>query len=101
MTLIDFFLGYNQVELHKDSRDITAFATLLGLVRQCTLPIGTTNLVAEFVRVMTKICQDYIPHCCMPYLNDVCVKGLKTNYSGEEIKPGVQRYVAKHLSNIN
>jgi hypothetical protein len=33
MSLLDFFSGYDQVELHKDSRDMTAFSTLLGLVR--------------------------------------------------------------------
>jgi hypothetical protein len=87
---MDFFSGYDQVELDVWLRDITAFATLLGLVRQCTLPQGATNLVAEFVRVMTKICRDYIPDCCMPYLDDVCVKGPKTNYDKAEVKPGVR-----------
>jgi hypothetical protein len=56
VSLIDFFSRYNQVELHEDSRPLTAFYTLThGLVQQCTLPMGTTNLVAEFVQVVTKI----------------------------------------------
>jgi hypothetical protein len=77
------------VALHKDSCDITAFYTPLSLVRQCTLPMGTTNLVAEFVRVITKICRDYILHRCIPYLDDVCVKGPKTNYNLEELELGI------------
>jgi hypothetical protein len=101
MSLLDFFSGYDQVALHKDSRDITAFYTPLGLVRQCTLPMGTTNSVAEFVRVMTKICKDHIPHRCMPYLDDVCVKGPKTNYNLEELEPGIRKYVFEHLSNVD
>jgi hypothetical protein len=101
MSLLDFFSGYDQVELHEDSRDITAFYTPLGLVRQCTLPMGTTNLVAEFVRVMTKICQDHIPHRCMPYLDDVCIKGPKNDYQGEEALPGIRLFVAEHLSNMD
>ncbi|KAK1914337.1 hypothetical protein P3342_007583 [Pyrenophora teres f. teres] len=101
MSLMDFFSGYDQVELHKNSRDITAFSTPLGLVRQCTLPMGTTNSIAEFVRVMTKICRDHIPNRCMPYLDDVCVKGPKTTYDEEEIEPGIRRYVAEHLSNMD
>jgi hypothetical protein len=101
MSLLDFFLGYDQVALYKDSRDITAFYTLLGLVRQCTLPIGTTNSVAEFVRVITKICRDHIPEKYIPYLDDVCIKGPKTNYNSKEIEPRIQQYVFKHLSNIN
>jgi hypothetical protein len=30
-SLLDIFLGYNQVSLVKDSRNLTAFITLLGL----------------------------------------------------------------------
>jgi hypothetical protein len=101
MSLLDFFSGYDQVALDTESRDMTAFYTPLGLVRQCTLPMGTTNSVAEFVRVMTKICRDHIPNRCMPYLDDVCVKGPKTDYAGEEIEPGIRRYVAEHFSNID
>ena len=37
----------------------------------------------------------------MPYLDDVCVKGPKTIYQEEEIEPGIRKYVAKHLSNID
>jgi hypothetical protein len=37
----------------------------------------------------------------MPYLNNVCIKGPKTDYNLEEIKPSIQKYVFKHLSNIN
>jgi hypothetical protein len=101
MSLLDFFSGYDQVALHKDSRDITAFYTPLGLVRQCTLPMGTTSSVAEFVRVMTKICRDHIPEKCMPYLDDVCIKGPKTDYDSKEIEPGIRQYVFEHLSNID
>jgi hypothetical protein len=101
MSLLDFFSGYDQVELHKDSRDMTAFSTPLGLVRQCTLPMGTTNSVAEFVRVMTKICREHIPDRCMPYLDDVCIKGPKTKYTNKEIEPGIRQFIAEHLSNID
>jgi hypothetical protein len=63
--------------------------------------MGTTNSVAEFVQVMTKICRDHILHRCMPYLDDVCIKGPKTDYNLEEIEPGIRKYVFEHLLNIN
>jgi len=88
MSLVDFFSGYDQIELDVRSRDITAFYTPLGLVRQCTLPMGATNSVAEFVRCMTKICRDHIPGRCMPYLDDICIKGPKTEYQLQEVEPG-------------
>lgn len=45
-SLIDFFSGYNQVELDKESRDLTGFMTPLGLMRMTTLPQGATNSIA-------------------------------------------------------
>jgi hypothetical protein len=51
--------------------------------------MGTTNSVAEFVRVVTKILQDLIPHACMPYIDDIAVKGPKTNYGGELLELGI------------
>lgn len=45
-SLIDFFSGYNQVELDKKSLDLTAFMTPLVLMQMSTLLQTTTNLVA-------------------------------------------------------
>jgi hypothetical protein len=33
LTLLDFLLGYDQITLYKNSRDITAIQTPLGLLR--------------------------------------------------------------------
>jgi hypothetical protein len=60
-SLIDFFSRYDQVELDKKSRDLTAFQIPLGLLRQTTLLQGATNLVGQFVRIVTKILEDLIP----------------------------------------
>jgi hypothetical protein len=57
--------------------------------------------VAEFVRVMIKICRDYILEKCMLYLDDVCIKSLKTDYDLKEIEPGIWQYVFEHLLNID
>ena len=37
----------------------------------------------------------------MLYLDDVCVKGPKSTYYDKEIKLGIYRDVAEHLSNID
>ena len=102
VSLINFFSGYDQVELHESSRPLTAFFTPShGLVQQCTLPMGTTNSVAEFVRVVTKILQDLIPHVCMPYIDDIAVKGPKMDYGGELLELGVRRFIGEHIINID
>ena len=37
----------------------------------------------------------------MPYLDNICIKGLKTMYNNKEIKPSIRKFIAKHLLNIN
>ena len=97
-SLIDFFSGYDQVELAEMSRDLTAFMTEShGLVRQTTLPQGATNSVAQFVRIVTKILEELIPYIAMPYLDDIGVHGPRTTYHDEEALPGIRRFVLEHI----
>jgi RNase H-like domain found in reverse transcriptase/Integrase zinc binding domain/Reverse transcriptase (RNA-dependent DNA polymerase) len=101
-SLIDFFSGYDQVELAKESRDLTAFmAPGLGLLRQTTLPQGATNSVAQFVRITSKILEEHIPVRCRPFIDDIGVKGPKTKYDGEEVVPGIRRYALEHIQNLD
>ena len=65
------------------------FHTPLGLLRQTTLPQGATNLVAQFVRVVTKILEDLIPHDYMLFLDNIGVKGPTTTYNNTEVLLGV------------
>ncbi len=59
-SLIDFFSGYDQVELDDESRDLTAFMTPLGFMRMTTLPQGATNSVAQFVTIVLKILASHL-----------------------------------------
>ena len=65
------------------------------------MPQGATNLVAQFVRIVTKILEDLIPHDYMPFLNDIGVKGPRTTYNGEEVLPGVRRFVMEHIQALD
>jgi hypothetical protein len=33
----------------------------------------------------------------MPFLDNISVKGLYTNYNGEEALPGIQRFILEHI----
>lgn len=79
-SLVDFLSGYDQVGLAKECRDMTAFMTPIGLLRQTTLPQGATNSVAQVVRVVAKILEDLIPDVCRPFVDDISVKGPKADY---------------------
>lgn len=94
---IDLFAGYDQMPLAEVSRDLTAIQTPLGLMRSTRIPMGATNSVAQFQRVMCKILHSHIPHHAAAFLDDIGVKGPKTRYNNEEIRPNVRRFVMEHL----
>ena len=100
---LDWLSGYDQCELDRLSRDLTAIMTDLGLLRQCTILMGATNSVAQFCRVVLRILQDHVPHVAMPFLDDVGVKGPKTRYGDEEVPelPGVRKFVLEHIRNLD
>jgi hypothetical protein len=100
-SLIDFFSGYDQVELDKKSRDLTAFQTPLGLLRQTTLLQGATNLVGQFVRIVTKILEDLISEHCLPFVDDIGVKGPLSRYNDEEVLPRVRRFIIEHIESLD
>lgn len=98
-SLIDWFSGYDQISLDTLSRDLTAFQTPLGLLRQTTLPQGATNSVAQFVRISLKILEE---EPAKPFMDDVVVNGPKTDYRSEMSSiPGVRKYMLEHLQNLD
>jgi hypothetical protein len=96
-SLIDFFSGYDQVELDAKSRDLTGFQTPIGLLQMTTLLQGATNSVAQFVQIVTKILEDLIPTECLLFLDDIGVKGLLSTYNEKEMLPGIRQFVIEHI----
>ena len=99
---LDWFSGYDQLELDQLTRGLTAIMTDLGLLRQCTLLQGATNSVAQFCRVVLTLLRDLIPHVAMPFLDDIGVKGPKSRYNDKEVPelPGVRKFVLEHIQNL-
>ena len=102
-SLIDFFSGYDQIELAEGSRDMTAIMTALGLLRQTTVLQGATNSVGQFVRVIVRILQELIPHIAIPFMDDIAVRGPRSRYDDKEMPglPGVRRFVMEHIQNLD
>jgi len=59
--------------------------------------IGGTNLVAQFIRTITKILERHIPYYALPFLDNIIVKGLQIMYNGEESLLGVRRYILEYI----
>ena len=103
LTLCDLFSGYDQVPLDIKSRDLTTFATPLGLLRMCTLPQGATNSVAQFMRIVVRILYDLIPDVCRAFLDELCIKGPTTRYDDKphDQYPGLRKFIVEHIQNID
>ena len=95
-TSIDFYSGYNQILLEEKYRDLTAFMTVLGLMRATRLPMGWTNSVAVFQRIMSKVLWRHIPEHVRVFLDDLGIRGPKERYNDEEIAHGIRRFVWEH-----
>jgi transposase InsO family protein len=94
---VDFYSSYNEILLDIESRDLTAFLTEIGLIRQTRLPQGWTNSVAVFQRIICKVLEQHIPHHAKPFVDDVGIRGPKSRYNDEEIAPGIRRFVWEHV----
>lgn len=101
ISLTDIFSGFDNNGLHKESRDMTAIATPLGLLRQTTLPMGWTNSPPEFCRSMAKIVEAHMPNVAQPYVDDL----VTTNDRGGSMETlalaGVRKEVLVHIQRLD
>ncbi|OMJ23112.1 Enzymatic polyprotein [Smittium culicis] len=98
-TAFDLLLGYNQIPLSEESRDIFGILTPYGLLRMDRLPMGWSNSVQIFQRLMYKIFMRYIPDKMGIFLDDGCIKGSTTEES-EIFIPGVRKFVHDHVKDV-
>ena len=106
--LFDLYVGYDERLIAVSSRDFTTFQTPYGAMRLVTLPMGWTNSVPIFHDDVCHILQPEIPDITVPYIDDVPIKGPKSQYRNldgtfETIpeNPGIRRFVWEHFQNLN
>ena len=68
--LADIFGGYNQRELEKISRPLTAFETMIGTKQLTLLPQGATNSVAVYQAQMAHVLEEEIPDHAAVFIDD-------------------------------
>ena len=109
VSLQDLFSGYDQCTLDPASRHITAFHTPLGLMRMTTLPMGYTNAVQAFDRVMWKVLQHQILRGRYePFIDAVAAKPpSRSTYPDADGKlkmstiPGVRLYILEAIQSLD
>jgi transposase InsO family protein len=107
-TVFDLFWGFDARRVDPKSRDLTAFATPLGLLRLTSLPMGYTNSPAEFQKCMVFILRDEIPQVANVFIDDLPIGGPATNYPDAQGNPetlkensGIRRFVWEHALDVN
>ena len=76
---LDLKSGYWQVDVHPDSRHLTAFVTKTGLFEWNRVPFGLMNAPALFQRTMETVLKGLLGKQCLVYLDDVVVFGHSLN----------------------
>lgn len=107
-TVFDLFWGFDARTVAPVSRDMTAFFTPLGLLRLTALPMGYTNSPAEFQKCMAFILQDEIPHVANIFIDDLPIKGPRSQYLDKDgipevllENPGIRRFIWEHALDVH
>jgi len=107
-TVFDLFWGFDARRVHPNSRDLTAFATPLGLLRLTSMPMGYTNSPAEFQKCMVFILRDEIPDPANIFIDDLPIKGPASTYPDQNgnpetllENPGIRRFIWEHAVDVN
>jgi len=101
VSLVNMQSEYNQIELNKESCDLTDFMTVLSLLRNCTLIQDRTNSVAQFCQTMIQILEDLISDICHMFLDDIVMKEPQSDYNGKESLSEVCWYILEAIQNLN
>eukprot|EP00253_Pinus_taeda_P024713 PITA_24713 len=73
MSLLDGYSGYNQILVHEDDRDKTAFTTPWGTFHYAKMPFGLKNAGATFQRAMDMAFANGKDIFLVVYLDDLTV----------------------------
>jgi hypothetical protein len=107
-TVFDLFGGFDARIVDPRSRDMTAFYTPLGLLCLTALPMGYTNSPAEFQKCMMFILQEEIPEVANIFIDDLPIKGPRTQYPDKHgnpetlaANPGIRRFIWEHANEVH
>jgi hypothetical protein len=93
--LLDIYGGYDERDLDKESRPLTAFQTPIGHLQLTRLPQGFTNAVAEQMRITRHVLAEDMPSNADCFLDDIPIKGPRSDYDGETLEdnPQIRRFI--------
>ncbi|KAG7578907.1 Reverse transcriptase domain [Arabidopsis thaliana x Arabidopsis arenosa] len=79
LSFMDAFAGYNQILMHPDDREKTAFITDRGIYCYKVMPFGLKNAGATYQRLVNRMFSEKLGKTMEVYIDDMLVKSLKEN----------------------
>ena len=76
LTFMDAFSGYNQIMMHPDDREKTAFITYRRIYCYKVIPFGLKNAWATYQRLVNRMFADKLGDTMEVYIDDMLVKSL-------------------------
>ncbi|KAL5578310.1 hypothetical protein UlMin_020009 [Ulmus minor] len=76
LSFMDAFSGYNQILMHPDDQEKTAFITERGIFCYKVMPFGLKNAGATYQRLVNKMFADYLGDTMEVYIDDMLAKSL-------------------------
>ncbi|RZK27622.1 MAG: RNA-directed DNA polymerase, partial [Hymenobacter sp.] len=77
LSFMDAFSGYNQILMHPNDQEKTAFTTDKGIYCYKVMPFGLKNAGATYQRLVNKMFADKIGTTMEVYIDDMSVKSLR------------------------
>jgi hypothetical protein len=99
-TALDITSAYNQVSIHPDSRECTAFICNKGLYENTVLTQVITNATQTFQKLMDKIFDVILHKIVETYLDDIVIFAQTLREHVEHVREVVNRLL-KYIIKIN
>nr|KYP57375.1 Transposon Ty3-G Gag-Pol polyprotein [Cajanus cajan] len=85
LSFLDAYSGYNQIRMHPQDEEKTAFITEMANYCYWVMPFGLKNAGVTYQRLMNKIFSDHIGRSMEVYVNDMVVKSSNVSAHAQDL----------------
>ena len=89
LSFMDAYLGYNQIKMHPEDEDKTAFTTSRAIYCYQVIPFSRKNVGAIIQRMVNRVFKELIRNMMEVYIDNMLIKSL---FRAEHVK-----HLEKHL----
>ncbi|KAJ9560504.1 hypothetical protein OSB04_005664 [Centaurea solstitialis] len=86
LTFMDAYSGYNQILMHKNDQEKTAFMTDKGIYCYKVMPFGLKNAGSTYQRLVNRMFKDHLGRTMEVYIDDMLVKSERSQDHIQHLK---------------